>query len=162
MGLVFHGPAEISSRDPEPVARLSGVYTSKGTLQVAEEFVQDKTITIRLRYIDHARNIAQSPGIILVRGDKAEKSVYLWGEMAVGLAPTGLAPGAYTVNVELDEYVLNGTKYVLAPKDKIRHHERLSCRYTVSLPGVDARSRFLGGRADRRGQARATAAEGHA
>ena len=110
---------------PELGGRLSGVYPAKGTLEVAEQFVRDKTVTVRLRYIDEDKRIGGYP-VTSVSGDKPEKSVYLFGGM-----PADLPPGEYTVNLELDEYVRQGDKLVLAPKTKTRHSERLSCTWTV-------------------------------
>ena len=92
---------------PELAGRLSGVYPANGTLEVTEQFVQDKTVTVRLRYIDEEKRIGGYP-VTGVSSDKPEKSVYLLGGM-----PADLLPREYTVKLELDEYVRQGDKLVL-------------------------------------------------
>lgn len=148
----YRSPAEKGPlvMQPELTARLSGRYSSKGTLEVAEQSVQGKTITIRLRYINEDKDIRQ-PSLkpatdleideqgrqvrsvvpvtptVTVDGQWEPKSVYLWGAKM----PDDLSPGVYAVKLELDEYVREGDKLVLAPKSAERHRERLNCAYTV-------------------------------
>ena len=128
-GVPFLNISHPKEKLPKPLSlgpvlngRLSGVYPVKGTLEVADFLIEGKTITARLRFIDEDKAEIVSN----VSGDKSEKPVYFWGCM-----PGYLLPGEYTVNVELDEYVRQGDKLVLAPPSDSRHRERLSCAYTV-------------------------------
>lgn len=106
-------------------ARLAGTYTARGTLEVAEQYIQGNTITIRIRYIAEDRDIMSR--YVGVLGKKQFKSAYLWG-----YTPSDLSPGKYRMNVELDEFVRSeGGKLVPAPKDKICHRERLSSTFIV-------------------------------
>lgn len=142
-------PAPGMLMQAELSARLEGVYLNRGTLEVAEQVVKGDTITIRLRYISEDKDIARPgkmmglgiavdeqgrerdaktidlPGVT-VSGKAPAKSVYLWGHM-----PADLPPGQYTVNLELDEYERKNGRLEFAPKETIRHFERLSCIYTV-------------------------------
>ncbi len=119
-------------------ARLGGVYTARGTLEVAEQFVQGDTITIRLRYIDEDKDIGrhmEAGNPVHVYGDKQFKSVYLWGHM-----PKDLPPGKYTVNLELDEYDRKDGQLVPAPfesRTRAVRHERLKCTFVVPKPATD-------------------------
>ena len=132
VGAVQRGGGDETFVFSELSARLSGTYTAKGTLEVAEQFVQGDTITIRLRYIDEDKDIAryrESGTRVMLSGNKQSKSVYLWGGM-----PKDLSPGTYTVNVELDEYERKDGKLVIAPATKPRQRERLTSTFTVPGP----------------------------
>jgi hypothetical protein len=106
---------------PKLVGRLAGTYSDKGRIHVAQQVLKDKTITMRLMYISNLAAWWLEPN-----AKNEQKSAYLSGKL-----PRDLAPGRYTVNVELDEYERKGDELLPAPATHIRHRERLSSTYTV-------------------------------